>query len=254
MLDPGEAAKVANEFGVAAEQVRRDHFISHLLAALSTVPGCSDRLTFFGGTALARTHLPQGRLSEDIDLLAAEARQPLAAEIEQVLDRGVRREFGRLRWAPALHTVRAVDHAVVQSDSGLSVRIQLLPGSRYPEWPTEIRSIEQRYTDAAPASLRVLTLPAFVAAKTVAWSDRLAARDLFDLYLLVKLGAIDSEARDLYIAHGPTRRPPVRWLFRRDLPNDQQWMTELAAQTVLDVTAQEAASEVRSAWDKLTSD
>jgi predicted nucleotidyltransferase component of viral defense system len=252
MLDPAEAAAVASEFGVAAEQVRRDHLISHLLAALSTVPSCTDRLTFIGGTALARTHLPHGRLSEDIDLVATEARQPLASEIERALDRGVRREFGRLRWTPALHTVRAVEHAVVQTADGLWVRVQLLPGSRYPNWPTEVRAIEQRYTDAPSASLRLLTLPAFVAAKTAAWADRRAARDLFDLYQLAAAGAIDDHALDLYVAHGPTGKPPPSWLFNRGIPSEGQWNVELAAQTRLQQTAREAAAKVRSAWTSAT--
>jgi len=52
VLDHDEAASVAERFGVAFEQVRRDHLISHLLAALSA--RLSDRLVLFGGTALAR--------------------------------------------------------------------------------------------------------------------------------------------------------------------------------------------------------
>ena len=38
------------------EQVRRDHLISHVLAALATDVSTND-LVFFGGTALSRTHL-----------------------------------------------------------------------------------------------------------------------------------------------------------------------------------------------------
>lgn len=63
-----ERAEIAQRFGVAPEQVERDHLISHLLAFLSQNFG--DRIHFIGGTALARTHLPEGRLSEDIDLIA----------------------------------------------------------------------------------------------------------------------------------------------------------------------------------------
>ena len=67
-MDPGEEAAVAEQFGVARPQVRRDHLISHLLAALSR--HLADDVIFFGGTALARSLAPDGRLSEDIDLLA----------------------------------------------------------------------------------------------------------------------------------------------------------------------------------------
>lgn len=35
MLDPQEEAAIAEQFGVARAQVRRDHLISHLLAAIS---------------------------------------------------------------------------------------------------------------------------------------------------------------------------------------------------------------------------
>jgi hypothetical protein len=58
MLDPREAATVAEQFGVSDEQGRRDHLISHLLAVLGQ--RLADRVVFFGGTALARTHLRTG--------------------------------------------------------------------------------------------------------------------------------------------------------------------------------------------------
>ncbi|MGW0055845.1 nucleotidyl transferase AbiEii/AbiGii toxin family protein [Nocardia nova] len=70
-----ELESVAVQFGVSPEQVERDHLISHLLAAISR--GFGDRLHFIGGTALARTHLVNGRLSEDIDLVALDNRTAL---------------------------------------------------------------------------------------------------------------------------------------------------------------------------------
>ena len=94
MLDPDEAAAVAAQFGVADGQVRRDRLISHLLAVLSRDLG--DKVVFFGGTALARTHLPDGRLSEDLDPFAVRDRRTVAAELERRPVLGVRREFGRL--------------------------------------------------------------------------------------------------------------------------------------------------------------
>jgi predicted nucleotidyltransferase component of viral defense system len=71
MLDSAERRLFADTFQVADEQVARDHLISHTLAAIASL-GLS--LVFYGGTALARTHLPTFRLSEDIDLLAADRR------------------------------------------------------------------------------------------------------------------------------------------------------------------------------------
>jgi predicted nucleotidyltransferase component of viral defense system len=51
-----EWQQVASRFGVGMEQVRRDHLISHVLAAISCDVS-TDALVFFGGTALSRTHL-----------------------------------------------------------------------------------------------------------------------------------------------------------------------------------------------------
>lgn len=74
-LDERDA--VAARFGVSNGQVERDHLISFLLAAIAERVG--DRVHFIGGTALARTHLTAGRLSEDIDLVALDRRSELAA-------------------------------------------------------------------------------------------------------------------------------------------------------------------------------
>ena len=63
-LARAEQTAVQAKFGVSAEQVRRDHLISHLLGALSRMDD-KKGLVFFGGTALSRTLLPDLRLSED---------------------------------------------------------------------------------------------------------------------------------------------------------------------------------------------
>ena len=143
MTAPGvnidEAHLVAAKFGVAIEQIRRDHLISHILAALSN--HCRDQLIFFGGTALARSHVPDGRLSEDIDLISVGSRPATAAAIERTLSSALRRSHGRITWAPALAGVRDTDPAVlVAADGQLAVRIQLLNALGYPAWPTEIRA------------------------------------------------------------------------------------------------------------------
>lgn len=132
MLAPSDLAAVAEEFGVSDAQVRRDHLISHLLAALSrTVRG---DVLFFGGTALARTHLPFGRLSEDIDLISLGPRTPTAAAVQTALASGARREFGRLTWAPALAQVRDTEPGIVTTTDGLQVRVQLLSPVGWPAW------------------------------------------------------------------------------------------------------------------------
>jgi hypothetical protein len=133
-----------------------------------------------------------------------------------------------------------------------SVRVQLLGAGGYPDWPTELVPLAQRYSDAPPARLRVPTLPSFVAWKTAAWYGRRAARDLWDLWALAGIDAIDRAAADLYATHGPTGRPPGTWLFDR-VPDESTWRSELGGQTRLTVTAAEAAAVVAAAWARATS-
>lgn len=92
------------------------------------------------------------------------------------------------------------------------VQIQLLASSGYPQWPTEIVELHQRYADAPSARMRVLTRPAAVAAKLSAWAGRRAPRDLYDLWALATRGDVDADA----VALGrPEQRRPGR---REHLP------------------------------------
>lgn len=245
MLDPAEASAIAQQFGVSDEQVRRDHLLSHLLAVLGR--DLSDAVVFFGGTALARTHLPEGRLSEDLDLFAIPSRADVVGDVERLLATGLRREYGQLAWDPPLSAVRGVDPAVLRTREGLAVRVQLLDPTGHPDWPTERRPLVQRYTDAPPATLTVPTLPAFAASKAAAWHDRHAPRDLYDLWGLAALGALDSAAADLFARHGPTGHPPRPWMFT-DPPADADWTAQLAGQTRISVGPLDALTLVQEAW------
>lgn len=103
-------------------------------------------VTFFGGTALARTYLAdpeQGaRLSEDIDLYAADRRE-LASALDERLPRLLRREYPGTTWDPSLASVRSVEPGQLVSREGLRVRLQLLGAEG--DWPTEPTAVELRY-------------------------------------------------------------------------------------------------------------
>ncbi len=245
MLSSADEHLVMNRFGVARAQVRRDHLISHVLAAIAT--RLPDQVLFFGGTALSRTLVPEGRLSEDIDLIALTDRRSTAEALQRAVVSELRREYPGLVWQPTLTEVADVQPARIVTTDGLSVRVQLLNRTGYPSWPTERRSLEQRYTDAPPADLIVPTAAVFAAWKTVAWADRRASRDLFDLWSLAQAGLIDHNAADLYRRFGPTNKPPSANLFTT-APDQASWIRELAAQTRLVVTAEEALGTVRKAW------
>ncbi|GAA1941501.1 nucleotidyl transferase AbiEii/AbiGii toxin family protein [Amycolatopsis minnesotensis] len=248
MLDPDEESAIAERFGVARAQVRRDHLISHLLAVLSA--NLADEVLFFGGTALSRSFAPGGRLSEDIDLIALTSRGQVAAALDHAVRRGTRREFPGLTWEPALTDVRDVDPAVIRLPDGTTVRVQLLGRTGYPPWPTERRDLVQRYSDATAASLTIPAIESFAAWKTAAWVDRAAPRDLFDLWLLAGLGALDQRAGALFKRFGPVNRLPGPEMFTSGV-DEERWRRELSGQTRLTVTAEEARTTVAAAWARL---
>lgn len=248
MLDQGELQHVAAAFGVDESQVLRDHLISHLLAAISAE--AADQLVFFGGTALARSIVPDGRLSEDIDLIATSKRRDIAERLTAGLPRALRREFPDLAWQPPLTETADSAPAVVRTPEGLTVQIQLLSSTGFPQWPTSTVDLIQRYADAPAATLSVPTPAGFAAAKAVAWRDRRASRDLWDLWALGQRGYLDVDAANLYGRLGPTNRRPDPRDYA-DPPQQSRWERDLGAQVRLTITADEAAATVAAAWARL---
>jgi predicted nucleotidyltransferase component of viral defense system len=250
-LDIDERDQVAQQFGVAPEQVERDHLISYLLGFLSE--RFADRVHIIGGTALARTHLPNGRLSEDIDLIAVDSRRAVAEELDEALTHAVARTHGRLTLEPSFSRVADTVAVVARTVGGAAVKIQLLSSRDRIVWPSERRLLVQRYSDAPTAELVVPTLPAFVASKTATWADRSAPRDLWDLWALSGIDAIDQVAMDLFKKFGPTNRPPSDHIFKSP-PSDVAWQAQLAGQTKLTVTSGDALKIVRDAWARVIGD
>lgn len=247
MLEQDELAAVAHRFGVAEDQVRRDHLISHVLAAL---PKIAPDVLFVGGTALARTHLADpmagGRLSEDIDLWVPE-RDTVANALDERLPRQLRKEFPGTSWNPPLRSVKsAIEPGMLVTTTDLRVRVQLLDHEDWARWPSETVQIDTRYSDlTSEVELKVPTLAAFAAMKTLAWADRHAARDLYDLAHLAELGALTPEAAEL--VRDATGASVQKYEFA-SLPVRLEWQSQLAHQTS-DLPAPEWCLEVvRSAY------
>jgi len=239
MLDPRDLRQTAAIFRVAEGQVRRDHLIGHTLAALARLDIAG--LSFIGGTALSWTHLPDGRLSEDIDLIAKD-RRDVAELLDREIPRRLRREYPGTSWTPGLLAVRGVTPGRLVAPDGPVVRVQLLDADRqgWHEMPTERRTLVRRYRDVPETKLTVPTLAAFAAMKTLAWVDRHAARDLYDLAGLAALGALGREAAELFgVAIG---RPLATHDFSR-IPFD--WDESLGHQTGNLPSAQECLDVVR---------
>lgn len=251
-LDPDELAAVRSRFGVADEQVRRDHAISHVLAALTTAE-LGDALVFIGGTALSRTFLRDLRLSEDIDLLTTQPRATVGPVIEAAVARGLQRSHGSTAWLPPLGTTRGSRSSVLVVGETVRIRVQLLGAQGYAAWPTEPQQLDQRYTDAPAAALVTPTAAAFAGWKTAAWLDRSAPRDLYDLWGLGRAGLIDAEAARLFRTHGPTSGDVQPWMFTR-APSETDWTSALAHQGVVQVGPIEARDEVRERWARAVAD
>ncbi len=248
-ISQAEIDQVREAFGVTTEQVLRDHAVSHVLGALSSMPGAGD-LVFFGGTALSRTFLPALRLSEDVDLLARGDRTDLAHRIERAVARRLRRSHGTVAWTPSLAATSGSEAAVLRVDDRIHVRVQLLGGGGHPRWPTEQQRLIQRYADAPEATLTTLTAPAFVASKTMAWLDRQAPRDLYDLWALGEHGHIGPEAADLFSRHGPTGGHVQPWMFSTP-PAEGAWQDALGHQGAVRVSAADALAQVRARWARV---
>jgi hypothetical protein len=251
MLTDAERVNVMAEYGADDQQVLRDHLISHVLAALSA--DLPDRLRFYGGTALSRTFLTKGRLSEDIDLIAVGSRSDIAAALRTTLTRRLARRFGRPVFTPPFSSTRLAQPVAVSVPGGSTIQLQLLPENHYPAWPFQVRDIEQRYADARAAALAVPTLAAFVAWKTATFIDRRAPRDLWDLAALAAQGAYSADAADLFRRFGPYTSLPTESTLPI-APNEDVWQRDLAHQTRLSITAEQARQSVLRAWRELSDD
>ncbi len=236
-----------DRFATSEAAVRRDHLVSHVLVHL---PDLAAGATLFGGTALCRTHLPDWRLSEDVDLLVDDP-----AQVVRGLDgltRALRREHPRLAvwWERGRETVVGA----VEAD-GLTVRVQLVRSdSSYRQYPTARTPVRLRYSDLpADVELPCPTRDGAAAMKLAAWSDRAAARDLCDLFGLVSAGALSQEALDI-AARAAWSVQPYHFSAAR-LPSEEAWQTALGQQMAqppdrsLAVTAVRRAVGELAGWD-----
>lgn len=246
VLSKRDLLSIAAQFGVDDDQVIRDHAISHALAAIASL-GASD-VIFFGGTALARSLLTDVRLSEDIDLIACGDRSEIGDRIEGAIFREFRSTLGEASFTPHIRDTRHPEPSVLRVGDA-TIQIQLLASEGYPSWPTEVVDLEQRYADAAPARLRVLTRPAFVASKLSAWADRAAPRDLYDLWALAEAGQFTGAAAELFGRFGPYTKVSI--VSFTQLPTDREWETSLGHQCLVRVTPREAARIVTDALASL---
>lgn len=189
MISREEIAIQAQRFGAPDTQVVRDHLISHVIAALSRT---QESITFFGGTALCRTWLRDLRLSEDIDLLVDN--HSIGDSLTKELTRGLRREFPEHEWAEVNSHNQVTTWNLLSGSN--SVKVQLVQWREgWRSIPTTLTRVQLRYSDLPQSvDLTVPTIGGFVTMKLLAWFDRQAPRDLFDLAALADANKIGREA------------------------------------------------------------
>ena len=241
MLDEVEAERVREQFDSTEAQVRRDHAISHALASVQKIE--SD-MVFFGGTALSRTFLREGRLSEDIDLYTSD-RKALCVELDELPDL-IEEEFPQAYWDALPSQSTDPGSSLLICDSSTQIKVQALD-SRSRGWqsvPTTLASIDQRYFDVRDTQLVVPTFAGFVAMKALAWFDRGAPRDLFDLAGLAGVRDVPPAAREL-INKLKGFELTEKMLDRKI---SGLWQEELAHQTRLFTTQEECLTVVLKWW------
>jgi predicted nucleotidyltransferase component of viral defense system len=226
---------------VPENQVRRDHLLSHLINVLPDTKG----VVFIGGTALNRTHLPDLRLSEDLDI------HLLDGEPEEVVDsliRGIRLEFPDLsrRELPRREDL----HTFLLDTDRLTVQVQIV--RRRGSWaalPTEEAPVRLYYSDLPETALvAVPSADAFAAMKLTAFVEREAPRDLFDLRGLAERGMLTTQS--LKLSRHLLGRSFTRHEFER-VPDEEAWATELSHQVADPGEPEEALEVVRRVLAKL---
>jgi len=252
MISSEELRGKAAAYGVPEDQILRDHLISHLLFALSTLD--SPRVTFFGGTALCRTWARDTRLSEDVDLLV-EDHVDASARLPALISRGIRREFPETRWID-LGRLHEVVTQELRTGEGIALKVQL---TRWrPEWrrlPCVATQVRLRYSDLPESVILDVPTPAsIVTMKLLAWSDRQAPRDLFDLDTLATGGYFTEEVRELFQAIAGY--PPLETFRRGGLPRnvEDHWRSELCHQMDELPSARSCLETVRRALEAIALD
>ena len=140
-----------------------------------------------------RSWLPNLRLSEDIDLLVDDFRT--AEKSRQTVSKHLRRHFQDLAWVAAGSSHDVETWMLATGSIEVKVQFALWRHGWKEVVPCVQHPIELRYSDLAPTvDFVVPTGAGFAAMKVMAWMDRAAPRDLYDLAALAQAGHLNAEA------------------------------------------------------------
>ncbi len=194
MITRAHITRLASKQGVPSKTVERDYVLAHIVAAVA-VQGENSKLVFKGGTALRLCYFDDYRYSADLDFSVADgsrndALQIIARALSNVA--GSIDELGltderppRIAYMGPLGRKRTIKLDLADDELVLNTESRkLLP--RWPDLPKDL-------------SVRVYTLLEVTGEKLRCVLQRLQCRDLFDLYLLFEVAAIDpAEAANVF--------------------------------------------------------
>jgi hypothetical protein len=86
-------------------------------------------------------------------LIAIADRKGVATDLDAALPKSLARTHGRLTLDTELSRSPDTRPVIIRTAAGLFVRLQLLSARDGMVWPTERRTLVQRYADAPPADL-----------------------------------------------------------------------------------------------------
>jgi predicted nucleotidyltransferase component of viral defense system len=231
MIERRVLERRAGELGIAIRHVELDYVLHHLLAGFARDPG---QLVFRGGTALARVHWPDFRISEDLDFIAADGVPDFARQAGRVVaiaadDMGFEAELDVGGWRDdrLRATVRWITGWGTQSE----LLIDVVRGQRTALPPLTL-PLDLRYpdldTDPVP-TIPALQLDEILANKWLMLDDREEPRDLFDLWwaLTEERVPFDTIAVAHRVAYG---YPPMPASIERAARLEGRWEQRLAHQ------------------------
>jgi len=203
------------------EQVEQDLILSRAICIIASDPYLGKELTFRGGTALHKLHLPQSlRYSEDLDYTRSTG-DGVGRVLDTLKDAG--RDIGCTVKSELGEHPKVTWRTMSESGVPLRVKIEINTHERSPALP--VIAVPFHVSSSwwsGNAAVRTFQLPELLATKLRALYQRSKGRDLFDLWLALTVANVDSE--EVLAAFTPYR--PVGYTAKSAISNLEMKLTE----------------------------
>lgn len=202
-MDADDLRRLAGSTPFDLATLEKDYALTWLLSGIYHDDAFAKTLVFKGGTAIRKVHLPEWRLSEDLDFTLVDQTSPktIRAHFEEtfawVEDRsGISFEFTSLHTNPGVILARA--QYLGPLDHKNSISLDLSRQERLVEEPTHL-DVDGEY-DVPGFTALVYTLNEILVEKLRSIFQRGYARDYYDIWRLLQAHAYDlDEIKDLLV-------------------------------------------------------